>query len=182
MPDAHLTSATAAARESFLEAMAEFEAETGFTDAGDLTVAELHTPGVLERLISTYNNDGRRLTSSARRAHWWWCQPDPADPRAQLYIGRVTLLFDPPVRRGHIELAVRPSHRRQGHALAMLHTVMPIAVGWGVTEPTLVTRLDNVAARRLIERVGGVLDFEAPPDGLCKYHLTSLGVDVPSTI
>jgi predicted acetyltransferase len=178
-PDAYLIGASIAARESFLAAMAEFEDETGYTDAGELTVAELHTPGIFERLLSTSNNDHSQVTSSpARRAQWWWCQADPADSRTQLYIGRVTLLFDPPRRRGHIELAVRPSRRRQGHALAMLETVMPIATGWGITTPTLVTRLDNTPARRLIERAGGVLEFEAPPDGLCKYRLEN----VPSTL
>jgi GNAT superfamily N-acetyltransferase len=179
MPEANLMGATIAGRESFLDAMAELEAETGYTDAGDLTVAELQIPGVLERLISTFNNDGRQVTSTlTRRSHWWWCEPNPVDTRTPTYIGRVTMLYDPPPRRGHIELAVRPLRRRQGHGLAILQAVMPIVAARGITTPTLVTRLDNVAARRLIERAGGVLAFEAPPDGLCKYLLDN----VPSAV
>ena len=56
---------------------------------------------------------------------------------------------------GHIGSAVRPAYRGRGHAREILRQSLVIARAEGV----LVTcDDDNIASRRTIERVGGVLD------------------------
>lgn len=144
-------------RATFMDAMREFEEQTGRADAGDLSAAALASPGVFEDYVSALNNDPKPVPSrSSRRSHWWWCAPDANDQHT--YIGRATLLYQqPPAGHGHIEIAVRPSHRRQGHGKQILATVLPIANGLGITKPTMVTPAADEALRALIEGASGRL-------------------------
>lgn len=58
---------------------------------------------------------------------------------------------------GHIGYAVRPGHRRRGHATTLLRRALRLAASLGI-DPALVTcDDDNVGSIRTIERCGGVL-------------------------
>jgi predicted acetyltransferase len=72
--------------------------------------------------------------------------------RHRLAPGRVGL------RNGHIGYEVRPSARRQGHAMAMLGAALPWARRIGLDSVLLTCDDDNLASRRTIERNGGVPD------------------------
>jgi hypothetical protein len=65
----------------------------------------------------------------------------------------------------HLEVAVRPS-RRQGHGLAMIDGVRPPSPTRGASPPQHWSPGSTTP-----QAADGVLDFEHPDDGLCKYHL-----------
>ncbi|MGI9156782.1 MAG: GNAT family N-acetyltransferase [Marmoricola sp.] len=73
---------------------------------------------------------------------------------------------------GHFGYHVVPSHRRQGHATAMIAQARTIAKELGLPPRLLITcRSDNVASRRAIEANGGT--FTGLVDGECHFVLAS---------
>lgn len=58
---------------------------------------------------------------------------------------------------GHIGYAVRPAHRRRGHATEMLRQSLVVARSVGIARALVTCDDDNVASARTIERCGGVL-------------------------
>jgi predicted acetyltransferase len=58
---------------------------------------------------------------------------------------------------GHIGYAVRPAHRRRGHATEILRQALIVARAEGVEDVLVCCDEDNVASARTIERNGGVL-------------------------
>ncbi|MBC7633899.1 GNAT family N-acetyltransferase [Aeromicrobium sp.] len=63
---------------------------------------------------------------------------------------------------GHIGYAVRPHHRRRGHATQILRQSLEVLRARDVT-PVLVTCDDtNVGSARVIETVGGILENVVP--------------------
>jgi predicted acetyltransferase len=59
---------------------------------------------------------------------------------------------------GHIGYAVRPAHRGRGHAREILRQSLVIARAEGVERILVTCDDDNIASRRTIERLGGVLE------------------------
>jgi len=59
---------------------------------------------------------------------------------------------------GHIGYAVRPAHRGRGHAHEILRQSLVIARAEGIGRVLVTCDDDNIASRRTIERLGGVLD------------------------
>ena len=59
---------------------------------------------------------------------------------------------------GHIGYAVRPAYRGRGHAREILRQSLVIARAEGVGRVLVTCDDDNIASRRTIERLGGVLD------------------------
>ena len=59
---------------------------------------------------------------------------------------------------GHIGYSVRPSRRREGHALRALELALPRAAGLGLDEVLLTCDEDNLGSRLVIEKAGGVLE------------------------
>lgn len=53
-----------------------------------------------------------------------------------------------------LDIAVHPTHRRQGHGTALLEAVMSAALGRGCTLATLEVSRDNAAAIQLYEQLG----------------------------
>lgn len=74
---------------------------------------------------------------------------------------------------GHLGYAVRPAHRRRGHATELMRHGMTLAGELGI-DPVLVTCSDdNAPSISIIERVGGVLRdrVEAPGYGTKRRYL-----------
>ncbi|MBB5872802.1 putative acetyltransferase [Allocatelliglobosispora scoriae] len=164
---AHLISPDPRCRESFLAAMAEFQAEgRGGSDDRTMIGSELrdfadtwHDPAAFE-IFTRFLRD-QALESSPRPEHFvpsttlWWVEGDE-------YLGRLAIRhrLSPFLLEvgGHIGYDVRPTARRRGHATAMLRAALPIALELGI-DPALVTCDDtNIASRRVIEANGGVLE------------------------
>lgn len=158
-----------AVAESFLDAMAEFQAEgRGRADDDTMIGAEIRewqgrwgTPegfaDYVAALRAQSEPDTPRPPGWVPSTTWWWVQ-GPA------YLGRIALRHRLTDRLleigGHIGYDVRPTARRQGHATAMLRVVLPLAGAMGI-DPVLVTcDVDNVASRKVIEVNGGVLEDE----------------------
>lgn len=164
--DAHLL-------KSFMEAMIEFESEDGAADADGLSVADLASVSVRGGYArglcdGTSMRPGRELLASGTVL--WWCEHGPDGPE---YIGRIAMRHTPLPGRGHVEFAVRPSRRRQGHGTAMLGTALPILHGRGI-DPVLITcRYDDIAAGKVIEANGG-LQF-AQDDGTRWFEVPTRG-------
>lgn len=58
---------------------------------------------------------------------------------------------------GHIGYAVRPAHRRRGHATSMLRQALAAAAGVGIGTALVTCDDDNAASARVIERCAGTL-------------------------
>lgn len=63
---------------------------------------------------------------------------------------------------GHIGYAVRPAHRRQGHATEILRQSVDILRARGVHRILVTCDDDNLASARVIEANGGVLEGVVP--------------------
>jgi predicted acetyltransferase len=63
---------------------------------------------------------------------------------------------------GHIGYAVRPAHRRQGHATEILRRSVEILRARGVRRILVTCDDDNLASARVIEAGGGVLESIVP--------------------
>ncbi|MEU8815625.1 GNAT family N-acetyltransferase [Actinoplanes sp. NPDC048796] len=168
-------------QKSFLEAMAEYEAE-GRGSPGDHS----NIGSDLRVWSATWSQPaGFRSFVDALRAQALEATPRPASfvPTTVLwwvegvdYLGRLNIRqrLAPGVagqRNGHIGYDVRPSARRQGHATAMLAAALPIAASLGLDRVLVTCDVDNVASRRTIERNGGVA--AAPIDEKLRYWIVT---------
>ncbi|HEY4024248.1 MAG TPA: GNAT family N-acetyltransferase [Pseudonocardiaceae bacterium] len=166
-------------RRSFLAAMAEFRAEgRGAEDDNSTTGSELRQwPGVwdsaagfadyLAVLRNEADPNGTWPPGYVQCTTWWWVDGDE-------YLGRIALRHTLTDRLrahgGHIGYDVRPTARRRGYATAMLREVLPLALAFGITPAALLTCDSiNVASRKVIETIGGVLADDV--DGQRRYWI-----------
>ena len=153
---------------SFLDAMAEFQAEGRGTPADDTMIgAEIRefaatwsTPGGFAAYVAA-------LRAQSRGEHLpagfvpcttlWWAEDDT-------YLGRIALRHELTPRLleigGHIGYDVRPTARRRGHATAMLRALLPIARSIGIGSALITCDVGNIASRKVIESCGGKLEDE----------------------
>ncbi len=150
-------------RESFLEAMAEFEDE-GRAGGDSMIGADLaqfgsvwHTSEGFEDYLTQTLEESRRprRPGFVCQTTWWWTEGDE-------YLGRISLRHEltPALLEvgGHVGYDVRRSRRRQGHGTRMLAAVLPEAASLGI-DPVLVTcDVGNLGSRKVIEANGGVLE------------------------
>ncbi|MGN0064659.1 MAG: GNAT family N-acetyltransferase [Nocardioides sp.] len=153
----------AAVRHSFLAAVDELVAE-GRAGEGSILgrwidgYAEVwRSPDGFDAFLSYLAADALEETPRpdglVRQSTWWWVDGTE-------YVGRISVRPDLGneflrTKGGHVGYEVRPSRRREGHATAMLRTVLPHVRALGV-DPALVTcDADNVASRKVIESAGG---------------------------
>ncbi len=169
----HLTTPSAAFRESFLGALAEYHAEGRH---GELDLAALSDPREFARYVEALRDDvahpgapdryvwrafGIRIEAPydgyVPQTVLWWADSDE-------YLGRINIrhaLNRGLLRRGgNIGYEVRPSVRRRGHATAMLAAALPLAGALGIREARIDCDVTNVASRRVIEKNGGVFERE----------------------
>jgi predicted acetyltransferase len=165
MPE--LSEPTEHVHESFLAAMAEFQAE-GRGDPADATMIGLEIRGFGSRwalpaafaeyvaaLRAQALEDSPRLPGFVPSTTLWWVDGDQ-------YLGRLAIRhrLTPNLLElgGHIGYDVRPAARLRGHATAMLRAARPVARGLGI-DPALVTcDVTNVGSRRVIEANDGVFE------------------------
>ncbi|AKU15381.1 GNAT family N-acetyltransferase [Luteipulveratus mongoliensis] len=75
-------------------------------------------------------------------------------------------------RLGHIGYGIRPSARGRGLATWALGQMLTEAARLGESRVLLVCRSDNVASRKTIERLGGVLEPTSAPE-VCRYWIST---------
>jgi predicted acetyltransferase len=156
---------TTGVRESFLAAMAEFQAEGRGTESDESMIGrEIREYGptwTTQAGFAAYVRDLRAqaLEETPRpegfvpsTTLWWIDGPE--------YLGRLAIrhrltawLLE---AGGHIGYDVRPSARRRGHATAMLRTALPVARKLDLDRVLVTCDDDNVASRKVIESGGGV--------------------------
>lgn len=165
---------------SFLEAMAEFQAE-GRGSAGDESMVGREIrgfapgwkdPGVFAEYVATLRADAEEDTP--RPAHLvpsttlWWVEGEE-------YLGRLAIRhrLTPPLLEwgGHIGYDVRPTARRRGHATAMLRAALPIAHGLGIDQALVTCDEDNVASEKVIRNCGGV--YEDTRSGKLRFWVST---------
>ena len=150
---------TSELRESFLAAIAEFQADRDYppswfvTDVGPEALTD---PDAFDVYIARVAAE--RLEETAPAIGWvpmttlWWA----ADGEM---LGRPAIRhrLTPALAKvgGHIGYDVRPSARRQGHATAMLAASLPIARSLGIEEALLTCDETNTGSQRAIEANGG---------------------------
>lgn len=151
------------ARSSFLTAMAEF-ADEGRAGDSSMVGADLENYGTTwhtDAGFAAYLSDVVAEAVSPRMKGWvpsttlWWLDGDE-------YLGRIAVrheLTDFLLESGgHIGYDVRRSRRREGHATAMLHAVLPEARGLGIERALVTCDETNLASRKVIEAAGGALE------------------------
>ncbi len=88
---------------------------------------------------------------------------------AGLMVGSIRLryMLTPALRQvgGNIGYDVRPSRRNQGYATHMLALTLMRAREAGLNEVLLTCDVDNVASARVIQKNGGVLQFQGTFEG-----------------
>lgn len=152
---------------SFLDAMAEFQAEgRGRTDDNTMVGSEIRSyadrwaaPEAFERYVTELwagaEEDSPRPVGYVPGTTLWYVDGDQ-------YLGRLAIRhrLTPKLLEwgGHIGYDVRPSARRRGHATAMLLAALPLAYELGI-DPVLITcDEDNVASEKVIRSGGGVYE------------------------
>ncbi|MDX6740495.1 hypothetical protein [Actinocorallia sp. A-T 12471] len=113
-------------RNSFEEAIAEFEALNGEGDGG-LTPDKLVDSADFIQFLKNLNNDA---VLNARHQYWW------CDTSEQVYIARVTLTLRD--EWDQLEIFIRPGRRGQGHFTRIMAATLPVVEGLGAD----VSRLD----------------------------------------
>ncbi|WP_129668034.1 GNAT family N-acetyltransferase [Phytoactinopolyspora endophytica] len=184
---AQLSPPTVDVHESFLAAMAEFQAEgRGYLEDRSMIGSEIRTygrswssPEVFTEYVRWLR--AQALESSTRPNGWvpsttlWWVD-------GVHFLGRIAIRhwLNAHLRRlgGHIGYDVRPSARRLGHATAMLHAALPVAHELGIEQALITCDEDNVASRKVIERNGGV--FENKIDNKLRFWTPALQPDDPA--
>jgi len=106
--------------------------------------------------------DGRRVTRLPGYRRWMWDGEFCGSIGFRWQPGTEAL---PPHCLGHIGYAVVPWKRRRGYATHALRAMLPEAQAEGLRYVDITTEPDNLASRRVVEAVGGVLveEFVAPP-------------------
>lgn len=150
---------------SFLDAMAEFQAERRGEPGDDSMVGE----EIREFAASWSTSKGFAAYVDALRAQargeqvpdgfvacttLWWAEDET-------YLGRIAIRHELTPRLleigGHIGYDVRPTARRRGHATAMLRAALPVAQRLGIDAVLITCDADNIASRKVIESCGGEL-------------------------
>lgn len=152
---------------SFLDAMAEFQAEgRGSADDASMVGREIRENATGWADDSVFASYVRALRADAdettRRAdglvpctNLWWIEDDRYLARLAIRHRLTPWLLE---YGGHIGYDVRPSARRQGHATAMLRAALPISRSLGIERVLVTCDEDNIGSRKTIEANGGVFE------------------------
>jgi predicted acetyltransferase len=163
---------------SFVEAMAEFQAEgRGGADDASMIGQDIRTFGGRWSTTRGFAAYVAWLRSQARESNprpegivasttLWWVESD-------MYLGRIAIRhrLTPALAQvgGHIGYDVRPTARNRGHAGAMLRAALPVAACLGVGSALLTCAAGNVISRRVIEGCGAT--FAGEHAGILRFWL-----------
>lgn len=160
-------------KESYLEALAEFQAE-GLAWVMDLKIEDL-------------SQNFEEFVRSELNKKTLWTKDIPVDETElwavldNVYVGRISIRHrlnaDLHIMGGHIGYDTRPSYRGRGIASAMLSLALPIAKKIGIANALLTCNDSNIASIKIIEKSGGILketkpQFEGGP--LKRYYWIQL--------
>ena len=145
-----LTVPSAAYQDSYLEALAEFQAEGRYRERDG---------AILARDFDAFVRELRGCADPATVAPGrvpdtilWLVEGDQ-------YIGRVSIrhyLTDWLLHvGGHIGYEIRPSRRRQGYGTAILRLALPHARALGIRRALVTCDADNIGSKKIIEANGG---------------------------
>ncbi len=160
-------------RDSFVEAMGEFQAEGRGQEHDQSMVGDEIRDGRWRTAegFPGFLDDLRTVSATALRVPcttWWWCE-------GETYLGRIALRHELTERLrktgGNVGYDVRPTARRQGHATAMLKAVLPKARELGLDRVLITCDEDNGPSQRVIEANGGELEFRG--DGTRRYWVAT---------
>lgn len=158
MPE--LVAPTPRLRRSFLEAIAEFRADTAYPQSWFVRNldedAREGDEAAFARYVERVRDEVREDVALA--ANWvpmttlWWAEGEEFLGRIAIRHRLTAALW---VQGGHIGYDVRPGARRRGHATVMLAAALPLAAALGVDEALLTCDETNAGSRRVIEGNGG---------------------------
>lgn len=122
--------------------------------AGVADLRDDELPAYVDRLLADTREGTPRPEGFVPSTHLWWVD-------ATAFLGRVHIRhrLTPFLRDagGHLGYYVVPTHRRRGHATAMLAAALPVAAALGIDCLLLTCNADNGGSRRVIENNGGLL-------------------------
>jgi predicted acetyltransferase len=111
--------------------------------------------GYVAALLAEVHEDTPRPEGLVPATHLWWVD-------GETFLGRVHIrhrltpdLFEV---NGHLGYHVVPTHRRRGHATAMLQAALPFAKAIGIAQLLVTCDATNEASHRVIEAAGGELE------------------------
>ena len=167
---ADLTDPSERYKDSYLEALQEFQAEGRHLDLSLEDVAA-HFGDFVQRLREQAD---RAKLKPGRVPNWVFWLIDGND-----YIGRLILRseMNEYLRQmgGHIGYEIRPSHRRQGYGKLILKYGLERVKTFGLERVLLTCDEDILASRRIIESHGGMLEniieVEQWPAKVCHYWI-----------
>jgi len=154
-------------RGSFLEALAEFQAEGRYLEPAYDTVAA-DFAGYLRQLDDAVTGHGLP-EGFVPYSTFWLVEGDQ-------YIGRMSIRHELNewlrTIGGHIGYGIRSSRRREGHGMRQLALGLVEARALGLERVLLTCDADNIGSRKIIEGNGGVLENEVmdPATGKAKLR------------
>ena len=162
--DMELVQPSAEYKDSFIEAVKEFQNDADYTHRNKWYRA---------LLIPELEKDFDAFIEGERRARLGNLPAKYDVPRDEYwlvdggeFIGRLTVRHRLNERLmvigGHIGFDIRPDRRGQGYGNTMLELALPKAKELGLKRVLLTCDTRNIASRKIIEKYGGVLENQIP--------------------
>lgn len=162
----------------FEDAFFELAAEVRHAESDFATVAALRRDEWIAYLARLQGLRDGSVPSKAGVpiSTFWWL----AEDGRLLGLSGLRHRLTPALRRigGHVGFAIRPTARRQGHAIALCRATLDAARARGLGRALLTCDAGNAASRATIERCGGVLEDATSVDGgdgLVRRYWVDLG-------
>jgi predicted acetyltransferase len=159
MPE--LVEPTTRLRQSFVEAILEFQQDRDFPApwfVRDVEPEALVDPAAFAAYVERVRSEREEATARAigfvPMTTLWWVEGDRMLGRVGI---RHRLTEALKLAGGHIGYDVRPSARGRGHATSILAAALPVAASLGISEALLTCDETNVASQKVIEANGGRL-------------------------
>jgi predicted acetyltransferase len=116
-------------------------------------MADDELPAYVDGLLADTRENSPRPDGHVPSTHLWWVDGEE-------FLGRLHIRhrLTPSLREenGHVGYHVVASHRRRGHATAMLHAGLPVAAALGLECVLITCDVTNQGSRRVIEANGGL--------------------------